>query len=114
MATLLRHLIDATGLSRRKAFAAIREGLGESAGSVYLDPSREYAGDSVSLDGQPIGAVVTEKTYLLLNKPVGFITTRSDDRGRRTVFDLVPTGLSAIGLHPVGRLDSDSDGLLLL
>jgi pseudouridine synthase len=50
----------------------------------------------------------------MLNKPPGFITTVSDERGRRTVFDLIPEALRAPGLHPVGRLDRDTSGLLLL
>ncbi len=50
----------------------------------------------------------------MLNKPPGFISTVSDDQGRRTVLDLVPEELWAPGLHPVGRLDRDTSGLLLL
>lgn len=114
MATLLRFVIDATGLSRRKAFAAIREGRVAVDGGAVLDPSGEYEAGAVTFDGDPITPVTDAKTYLLMNKPAGFITTRSDERQRRTVFDLIPHELSAIGLHPVGRLDSDSDGLLLL
>lgn len=52
-----------------------------------------------------------ELTYVMLNKPVGVVTTASDERGRRTVLDLVP---SDVRLFPVGRLDKDSGGLLLL
>jgi 23S rRNA pseudouridine2605 synthase len=112
--TLLRAVIDATGLSRRKAFAAIREGRLAVAGEVRTDPSSPYEAGDLTLDGAPIAASSSPKTYLLLNKPPGFITTRSDERGRRTVFDLVPAALRAPGLHPVGRLDRDTSGLLLL
>lgn len=66
--------------------------------------------DEVMLDGVPVlrGAY----RYFLLNKPAGFVTTASDELGRETVLDLVPIG--DVVLHPVGRLDADSEGLLIL
>ena len=51
-------------------------------------------------------------TYLMLNKPRGYITTASDERGRKTVMDLL-TGVDR-RVYPIGRLDKDSEGLLLL
>jgi 23S rRNA pseudouridine2605 synthase len=67
--------------------------------------------DEITLDGRPVRPVASCR-YILLNKPRGFITTRSDPQGRPTVLDLLP------GVHdyvyPVGRLDYDSEGLLLL
>jgi 23S rRNA pseudouridine2605 synthase len=54
-----------------------------------------------------------EYTYLILNKPKGYITTASDDLGRQTVMDLIPPRLRKVGVVPVGRLDRDSEGLLL-
>jgi 23S rRNA pseudouridine2605 synthase len=112
--TLLRAVIDASGLSRRKAFAAIREGRVSVDGAVRTDPSSPYEGGSLSLEGAELTAPVTSKTYLLLNKPPDFITTKSDEFRRRTVFDLVPRELRVPGLHSVGRLDRDTSGLLLL
>ena len=114
MLTILRAVIDATGLSRRKAFTAIREGRVAVAGEVRTDPSEPYAGGPLALDGTPLSAPTAAKSYLLLNKPPGFITTKSDELGRRTVLDLVPQALRTPGLHPVGRLDRDTSGLLLL
>jgi 23S rRNA pseudouridine2605 synthase len=114
MTTLLRAVIDASGLSRRKAFAAIREGRVAVDGEVRTEPSNEYPGGAIELDGRTLAAPVTEEAYLVLNKPPGFISTVADERGRRTVIDLVPAGLRAPGLHPVGRLDRDTSGLLLL
>jgi 23S rRNA pseudouridine2605 synthase len=111
--TLLRAIVDATGLSRRKAFAAIREGRVAVAGEVTTDPSQPYEAGSLTLDDAPVAASRAARTYLLLNKPPGFITTKSDDLGRRTVFDLIPAASRSPGLHPVGRLDRDTSGLLL-
>jgi 23S rRNA pseudouridine2605 synthase len=114
LTTLLRAVIDASGLSRRKAFAAIREGRLAVDGEVRTEPSQPYHGGALALDGAPLTASDAPKTYLLLNKPPGFITTKSDERGRRTVFDLIPPASRVPGLHPVGRLDRDTSGLLLL
>jgi 23S rRNA pseudouridine2605 synthase len=112
--TLLRAVIDASGLSRRNAFAAIRNGYVSSGSIVLMDPSSEYDGAPLSLAGEPLLSVPTEKVYLLLNKPPGYVTTASDERGRSTVFDLVPPDERVSGLHAVGRLDLDTSGLLIL
>jgi 23S rRNA pseudouridine2605 synthase len=114
METLLRYIVEATGLSRRRAFAAIREGRVRVAAAVVLDPSRPYASGEVTLDGRVLRLSGAAKTYLLLNKPAGLVSSRADERGRATVFDLVPPVLAAPGLHSVGRLDRDTSGLLLL
>jgi 23S rRNA pseudouridine2605 synthase len=76
--------------------------LGEKA-----DPDR----DTIALDGVPVTAP-ERRLCLMLNKPRGYVTTLSDDRGRRTVAELV-SGCGA-RVWPVGRLDMDSEGLLLL
>lgn len=55
-----------------------------------------------------------ERAYLVLNKPAGYVTTRSDELGRKTVYDLLPEAFAAGWVFPVGRLDRDSEGLLLL
>ncbi len=112
--TLLRSLIDATGLSRRKAFAAIREGRLTRDGRVVVDPSAPYTDGRLALDGRGLSIGAPPKVYLLMNKPAGLLSAVSDARGRTTVIDLVPERLRASGLHPVGRLDQDSTGLLLL
>ncbi len=66
--------------------------------------------DRIAVDGKPIEAPATT-TWLVLNKPAGAITTRSDPQGRRTIFDLVP---ALPGLTYVGRLDYLTEGVLLL
>ncbi len=94
MTTLLRALQDATGLSRRKAFAAIREGRVSIDGTPASDPSSEYDGRPLALDGAALGAGgPPQRVYLMLNKPLGYVTTASDEYGRRTVLDLDSSGL---------------------
>jgi 23S rRNA pseudouridine2605 synthase len=73
---------------------------------LWVDPTR----DRVTLDGRPIAA--REKVYLLLYKPKGYLTTYKDPEGRRTVYNLLPAGRDWI--FPVGRLDLDTSGLLIL
>lgn len=66
--------------------------------------------DEVMVDGVPV--LKGRYRYFVLHKPAGFVTTARDEQGRETVLDLVPIG--DIQLHPVGRLDMDSEGLLIL
>lgn len=69
--------------------------------------------DKVSIDGKNVRIVRKRQyTYIMLHKPRGYLTTRSDDRGRKTVMDLVADVPGM--LRPVGRLDKDSEGLLLM
>jgi pseudouridine synthase len=69
--------------------------------------------DVVQVDGRVVQAPAA-RVYLLLHKPAGVVTTASDPQGRQTVLDLLPPSLQAQRLFPVGRLDLDSEGLLLL
>jgi 23S rRNA pseudouridine2605 synthase len=66
--------------------------------------------DTVEVDGRVVN-LASESTYLVLNKPTGYVTTMSDPQGRSTVAELVPS--DPAGLFPVGRLDRDTTGLLL-
>ncbi len=70
--------------------------------------------DHISISGQPIDLNPRQLVYLVLNKPKGIMSTTSDERGRRTVIDILPEKYRHIRLYPVGRLDKDSTGLLLL
>ena len=77
-----------------------------------VDPTR----DEVRVDGRNVrvtGPENQERVYFLLNKPAGFLTTTKDDRGRKTVMDLV-VGATEGRIYPVGRLDFDAEGALLL
>lgn len=71
----------------------------------------ELPTDAITLDDVP--ATPAERRYFALHKPKGFVTTRSDEHGRRTVYDLLPADANDRWIFPVGRLDRDSEGLLL-
>lgn len=108
----LNRYLAAGGLGSRRACEGII-----TSGRVSINgrTCRELAttvapGDSVKVDGRTISA--QETYYLLINKPVGYVSSASDELGRQTVFDLLPPGLPR--LFHVGRLDRDSEGLLLL
>lgn len=109
----LQKLLSAAGVcSRRAAEGYITAGRvtvnGETAKlGCQADPER----DDILLDGKPL-ALKAELVYLLLNKPRGYVTTLSDEKGRKTVADLVAD--CGVRVYPVGRLDLDSEGLLLM
>lgn len=109
----LQKLLSAAGLcSRRAAEGYITAGRvtvnGETAElGRRADPDR----DDIRVDGKPLSPQA-EPVYLLLNKPRGYVTTLSDEQGRRTVADLVKD--CGARVYPVGRLDLDSEGLLLM
>ena len=96
--------------SRRQAIELIKKGKVQLDGKTVLDPGTMAAFDSdILIDGKK--PEKKEKIYILLNKPAGFVTTRSDERGRETVYKF----LTKVDkwLFPVGRLDKDSEGLLI-
>ncbi len=109
----LQKLLSAAGIcSRRTAETYITAGRvtvnGETASlGQRADPER----DDIRLDGKPL-APKEKPVYILLNKPRGCVTTLSDEKGRKTVADLVKD--CGARVYPVGRLDLDSEGLLLL
>lgn len=96
--------------SRRKAEGMIEAGRVTIDGRTATLGARVPPGAEVRLDGAVV-PLATDAVVLLLHKPVGVVTTAHDPQGRRTVMDLVP---AFPGLHSVGRLDRDSEGLLLL
>ena len=110
--TLERVLSKAGAGSRTDARGWIAAGRVKVNGTVTRDPDRwiDMERDRVRLDNRPLEA--RERVYVLLNKPTGYLTTYKDPAGRPTVYDLV----ADVGtfLSPVGRLDLDSSGLLLM
>lgn len=109
----LQKILSAAGVcSRRKAEEYITAGRVTVNGAVAAlgdraDPDR----DTIALDGRPVGRTA-QRTVLMLYKPRGVVTTLSDERGRKTVAQLVAACPARV--WPVGRLDMDSEGLLLL
>jgi pseudouridine synthase len=109
----LNKLLAQAGLtSRRGADRLISEGRVAVNGRVTreLGTVADPDVDVISVDGQPVSGPVA-KAYVLLHKPRGYVSTRDDPYGRPVVTDLVPSGAR---LYPVGRLDADVEGLLLL
>ena len=98
--------------SRRKAEPLIRAGRVTVNGETAAIGANVTTGDHVLLDGRPV-VLPTRPTYLALNKPAGYLTTLKDEPGRDrpTISDLIP---AVPGLVPVGRLDAQTTGLLLL
>jgi pseudouridine synthase len=101
--------------SRRRAEDLLRAGRVQLNGQVaQLGDRGDPASDDIRLDGRPIAAAAPARV-LLLNKPPGVVCSCHDPEGRPTVLDLLPPELAhGQGLHPVGRLDLESRGALLL
>lgn len=110
---LQKYFSDCGVMSRRSAEEEIKKGRVKVNGSVAELGQRILPGtDKVEYKGAPVVKKNDEKIYVLLNKPRGYVTTLCDEKGRRTVTELVADVGARV--YPVGRLDMDSDGLLLL
>lgn len=109
----IQKLLSAAGVcSRRQAEEFLRNGrVSVNGAAASLGDRADPETDRITLDGRPVRFPV-EKLYLMLHKPRGVVTTLSDEKGRPSVAELV----SGCGgrVYPVGRLDMDSEGLLLL
>ncbi|HYW50308.1 MAG TPA: pseudouridine synthase, partial [Gemmatimonadaceae bacterium] len=98
--------------SRSQAEQAIRDGRVRVNGRRVTDASRRVVPESDAITMDDVRAAATARTYVMINKPRGLLTTRSDPKGRATVYDrLADPSLPFMG--PVGRLDQASEGLLL-
>ena len=113
MRARLQKILSEYGVcSRRRAEELIADGRITVNGDIALQgQTADMDTDTVCVDGVPLERP-PEKVYIVLNKPRGYIATASDDRGRKTVLDLV----SGCGerVYPVGRLDRQSEGVILL
>ena len=97
--------------SRRKSAELIKSGRVSVNNEIILVPSREVVGkDKVNIDGKKI--TLERFVYVAVNKPIGFTCTLKDRFAEKKVTDLVPRSLGR--LYPVGRLDRDSSGLVIL
>ncbi len=115
MPPLIRALTGAGIGPRRACFRLITEGKVTVNGEVVTNATLEVdpTSDDVVADGQRVAAT-QRHVYLKLHKPAGVLSAVTDSRGRPTVTDLVPADLRRLRLFPVGRLDMDSTGLVLM
>jgi len=110
----LQKILSVAGIaSRRSAERLIADGRVTVNGQLArrLGTCADPGADDIRVDGRRVGAA-RQRRYLIVHKPRGYVTTRIDPQRRRTVLDLVPRVRDYI--YPVGRLDYDSEGLLLL
>jgi 23S rRNA pseudouridine2605 synthase len=109
---LVKYLAHSGVASRRAAETMIAAGRVSLDGELVTDPARDVGeAAQVCVDGRPLSGPERRATYAL-HKPVGVLSTAKDTHGRATVLDLLPD--EGLRLYPVGRLDADSSGLILL
>ncbi len=110
----LQKIISESGLlSRRKADLLIRQGRVTLNGrQAVIGEKADPLSDCILVDGKDLPKNTTHKVFLL-NKPHGVISTCKDNHKRKTILNLIPSSLRR-GIHPIGRLDSDSRGAILL
>jgi 23S rRNA pseudouridine2605 synthase len=109
---LQKYVADCGLMSRRAAEKEIEAGFFEVNGQpatlgMRVDPNN----DAVTYKGKGVSPTSSRKVYIILNKPKGVVTTMSDEKGRKSVKDVVDVGTR---VYPVGRLDLNSEGLLLM
>lgn len=110
MERLDKFLCDAGVGTRSQVKQIIKSGRVTVNGSAVRDGSTKVNGGEICLDGEPIGR--KGLAVVMLNKPAGFVTARSD-AAQKTVMELLPKEMLAWDLHPIGRLDKETEGLLL-
>lgn len=107
---LNKYLASSGVASRRASDLLIEEGKVTVNGKVAKLGAEVADGDEIAVEGKIVS--LKQNEYFILNKPKSYICSVSDDKGRKTVLDLMPSGVGRI--YPVGRLDYDSEGLLIL
>ena len=109
---LAKHLAHAGVASRRAAERLVFAGRVTVGGEVVRDPARDVTEqDEIAVDRKPVGEPEGPRAVYIVNKPAGVVSTAHDTHGRRTIVDLVKGDRR---LYPVGRLDADTTGLILL
>ena len=114
MAERLQKIIARAGIaSRRAAEELILNGRVMVDGQTITELGGKYdsSRQKICVDGKPL-TLAEKKVYYLLNKPKGYLSTAKDERGRRTVLDLLPEVRERV--YPLGRLDNNTEGLLLI
>ena len=107
-----KYLAHAGVASRRAAEQLVFDGRVTVRGQTVTDPARDVSDeDAVAVDGSTVSAGARPRLVYAVNKPAGVVSTARDPQGRPTIVDLVP---SSERLYPVGRLDADTTGLILL
>lgn len=107
---LIRSLSKSGVCSRKQALELVKDGKVVVNGRIVTDPGKKVMGkDRISVNGEAIST--NKKRYILLHKPAGYVTTRNDELGRFTVYEFLKDVKEWV--FPVGRLDKDSEGLLL-
>jgi len=113
---LLKYLVEAGLGARRQVVAAIKQGritVNGKTAEGYTMPV--FPGlDEITCDGKAVKFKQQEMLVLMVNKPINVLSTTRDERGRKTVIDILPESYRSLGLYPAGRLDYDSTGLLIL
>ncbi len=107
-----KFLADNGVASRRQADEMIEAGRVTINGRIAVLGEMINENDEVLVDGVPVAHMEKEHEYYVMNKPKGIVCTVKDDRGRKTVMDLLPEGVGRV--FPVGRLDFATEGLLIL
>ena len=109
---LNRYLAMCGAGARRKVEEFITGGRVKINGETVTEPGRQvFPGDKVEFDGGDMSPV--KETYLIFNKPAGILSAVEDSR-ERTVIDILPPAMDKLRLFPVGRLDRESEGLIIL
>ena len=113
---LLKYLVEAGLGARRQVVAAIKQGRvtvnGKTAEGFTMPVYPDM--DVIACDKRPLKFKQTEMQVFMFNKPADVLSTTRDDRGRKTIVDMLPIEYRSMGLYPAGRLDYDSKGLLIL
>jgi 23S rRNA pseudouridine2605 synthase len=110
---LAKHLAQAGVASRRAAEGLIADGRVTVDGEVVRDPARDVTGrEVIAVDAAPVAPAPPEVVVFAVHKPAGVVSTSRDTHRRPTVVDLVDA--AGLRLYPVGRLDADTTGLILL
>jgi 23S rRNA pseudouridine2605 synthase len=110
-------LLTSSGIGSRRYIASIIKRGGIAVNGTIVQSFNEPvdpAKDIIAIDGKRISVTAEPLVYLMLNKPKGVISSTSDRRGTKTVIDILPEKYRRIRLYPVGRLDKDSTGLIIL